>query len=218
MSSPSSPDLSLDAAKEALAKGELILFPTETFFALGCDAMNPDAVGRVFSLKQRSLDMPLPVVIGSRDQLPLLVTSLSDYALSLMDAFWPGPLSIVLRAQPEVPDLLTANAQRIAVRFSPHPAVLQLYEATGSVLVASSANFSGAPPAATAEAIDPSLVRGPAGIFLAGPPPNGELPSTVIDIRERRGQSGVRILRPGAITAEMLQNAGFHVWDEMPVT
>ena len=130
-----------------------------------------------------------------------------------MEKFWPGPLSVVLPATPEVPDLLTANAGRIAVRFSPHPAVLALCRTTDKVLVASSANTSGLPSATRPKELDPELVRSTAGIFFMEPESPGGLPSTVVDVVETRTEGLVRILRPGAISPKMLREAGFTVSD-----
>lgn len=211
MSAPLFPHLSLDEACDALVAGKLIAFPTETFYGLGCNAMNADAVGAVFSLKKRSLAMPLPVVISSTDMLDDLVINVSETTRSLIETFWPGPLSILLPARPEVPDLLTANAHKIAVRFSPHPAVLELCRATGRVLVASSANISGRPPAARFADLDPELSRGIEGVYNAGPEPAGESPSTVLEVREKQGRGTVCILRPGAISEHDLRSAGFTV-------
>ena len=208
------PFLSLEAACAAIAQGKVVLFPTETFYGLGCDAMNPDAVGAVFSIKKRALSMPLPVVIGARDKLASVVAHVAPLAEDLMNAFWPGPLSIVMPANPEVPDLLTANAGRIAVRFSPHPAALQLCQATGKVLVASSANLSGEPSVVRPEDIDPDLLRNSAGVYAIGPEPAGGLPSTVVDVLEGRDKSYVRILRQGAVSFQALEAAGFSVSDE----
>ena len=208
------PFLSLEAACAAIAQGKVVLFPTETFYGLGCDAMNPDAVGVVFSIKKRALSMPLPVVIGERDSLASVVAHVAPLAEDLMNAFWPGPLSIVMPANPEVPDLLTANAGRIAVRFSSHPAVLRLCQATGKVLVASSANLSGEPSVVRPEDIDPDLLRNSAGVYAIGPEPAGGLPSTVVDVLEGRDKSYVRILRQGAVSFQALEAAGFSVSDE----
>lgn len=214
MSHTSFPLLSLKEACKALINGSLVVFPTETFFAVGCDAMNPDAVGAVFSIKKRALSMPLPVVISSRDFLPRITAYITDSAAALMDAFWPGPLSIVLPANPEVPELLTANAGRIAVRFSPHPAVLSLCDATNKVLVASSANLSGQPSAETLKGLDVSLLAHTAGVYQEGPVPQGGLPSTVVDIVEKRDKAIVRLLRPGAVSAEAIRAAGFTLVDQ----
>lgn len=205
------PPLTLEEARNTLLMGKCIAFPTETFYGLGCDAMNADAVGALFSLKKRSLAMPLPVVINSTDMLNDLVTHISEGARALMDRFWPGPLSIIFPARPEVPDLLTANAHRIAVRFSPHPAVLELCRATGRVLVASSANVSGRPPAARLQDLDPELSGGIEGVYQTGPEPGGEKPSSVVEVQEKRGRAVVRILRPGLITGQDLRTAGFEV-------
>ena len=208
------PFLDFEAACGALLQGKIIIFPTETFYGLGCDAMNPDAVGAVFSIKKRSLAMPLPVVIGSREKLESLVALVPPLAEELMDAFWPGPLSIVMPAKPEVPDLLTANVGRIAVRYSPHPAVLRLCQATDKVLVASSANMSGVPSVSRLEDIDPELLANTAGIHVFGPEPAGGLPSTVVDVLEGRDNRYVRVLRPGGITIPDMEAAGFAVSDE----
>ena len=176
--------------------------------------MNPDAVGAVFSIKKRSLNMPLPVVIGHRDYLPRITAYITDAAAALMDAFWPGSLSIVLPANPEVPELLTANAGRIAVRFSPHPAVLSLCAATGRVLVASSANLSGQPSASDTDRLDSSILENTTGVYMEDPLPEGRLPSTVVDIVEKRDKTLVRILRAGAVSVEAIQSAGFEVFEQ----
>jgi L-threonylcarbamoyladenylate synthase len=110
-----------------------------------------------------------------------------------------------------VPDLLTANAGRVAVRCSPHPAVIALCEASGFLLVASSANTSGQLPASTPEDLDPELLHNVAGVFVAGPPPAGGLPSTVVDISVERAGDVVRILRQGAVSEQDLLDAGFQV-------
>ena len=211
---PPLPRFGLDEARDAISGGKLIAFPTETFYGIGCDAMNPDAVASVFALKRRSLSMPLPVIINSRDMLNLLARPVVGAAAALMDAFWPGPLSIVLAALPEVPDLLTAGIGRVAVRFSPHPAALALCAATGLPVVASSANISGRPPVVRPEDLDAELTPGLSGLFIEGPQPSGLLPSTVVDIRERLGKAVVRILRPGAVSREALEVQGFAVLEK----
>ncbi|MDR2162070.1 MAG: threonylcarbamoyl-AMP synthase [Desulfovibrio sp.] len=203
--------LSLESACEALRLGGLIIFPTETFYAVGCNALNPDAVGEVFSVKRRPLTLPLPLAVSRREQLALLVTDIPPAASLLMDRFWPGPLSLILPARDEVPDLLTAGVRRLAVRCSPHPAVIALCELSGLVLVASSANISGRRPVFAPETLDRDLLEGVAGVFVAGPPPAGDLPSTVADVLERREGPVVRILREGAVPASAIAEAGFEV-------
>ncbi|MDR1359591.1 MAG: threonylcarbamoyl-AMP synthase [Deltaproteobacteria bacterium] len=203
--------LSLEASCEALRRGSLLIFPTETFYGLGCNALDPDAVGAVFSLKKRALCLPLPLVLSRRERLEALVEDIPPAASELMDKFWPGPLSFVLPAREDVPDLLTANSRRLAVRCSSHPAVIALCEMSGFVLVASSANISGNPPVCAPEMLDPELTAGVAGVFVAGPPPAGGLPSTVLEIRQQRGGAVIHILRPGAVSAATLAQTGLPV-------
>ena len=200
--------LSLDEAKAALLVGKLLLYPTETLYGLGCDAMNPDAAAMVYWVKRRSLSLPLPVIIASMSMLDQ-VAYVSDYAQRLMEAFWPGPLTIVLPARKEMPDILTGRLRRVAVRLSSHPAACELSRAIGRPLVSSSANISGAPAVARQEELDPALAVGVAGLYLSGPEPAGGAASTVVDTFEDSSGGGVRILRHGAVTAEDLSRAGF---------
>lgn len=205
------PVLDLQSACTALRAGEVVAFPTETFYGLGCDALNPDAVGAVYVMKQRPYGLPLPVVIGDMADLSRVAVGVSPLARELMDSFWPGPLSILFTASPEVPDLLTAGTGRIAVRFSPHPGTIALCRASKCVLTASSANVSGNPPAATPEALDPALGNRLVGVFTAPPAPSGGNPSTIVEILASGSEEAIRVLREGAVSADSLRSAGFVV-------
>lgn len=196
--------LDLDAASLALRAGKVVAFPTETFYGLACDALNPDAVGAVYTVKQRPYRLPLPVIIGDRPQLEAIVADITPLAQSLMDAFWPGPLSIIFPAKPEVPDLLTAGTGRIAVRFSSHPAAAELCRVSGLVLTASSANISGIAPVTNPGDLDPDLLKLIAGIYVAEPEPKGDEPSTIVDLLANNGKGTVRVLREGAISVARL--------------
>lgn len=201
--------LDLDAACKALHDGSVIVFPTETFYGLGCDALNPDAVGAVYAMKQRPYGLPLPVVIGELDHLGVVARDVPPLASKLMESFWPGPLSIIFAASPETPDLLTAGTNRIAVRFSPHPGVASLCRASGLVLTASSANISGRPPATRPDELDPLLFRHVAGVYDEGPYPNGGEPSTIVDILADGGEGTLRVLREGGVSAAAMREKGF---------
>jgi L-threonylcarbamoyladenylate synthase len=207
------PFLTLEAAGEALVQGKTILFPTETFYALGCDAMNPDAVNRIYSIKKRIYSMPLPVIIGAREKLACLVSHVTPSAERLMDSFWPGPLSVVLPANVDVPECLTAQSGRIAVRLSSHPAAQRLCRTADKVLVASSANVSGEPPVTRPEDIAPEILMQSAGFYVFGAEPAGGLPSTIVDVLEGQDKEYVRILRYGAISSQALKAYGFAVID-----
>lgn len=203
--------LNIEAAASALRAGEVVAFPTETFYGLGCDALNPDAVGAVYAMKQRPYRLPLPVVIGDPSHLAMVVAEVPPVAEKLMAAFWPGPLSIIFPASPEVPDLLTASTGRIAVRFSPHSGCQALCRAAGMVLSASSANIRGNAPAIRPEDLDPDLLKKVRGVFDAPPLPAGGLPSTIVDILSGGGDGTIRVLREGAVSAETLRAANFDV-------
>jgi len=203
--------LSLEEARDALAGGGLVLYPTETLYALGCDAMNPDAVAAVFLLKCRTLSEQLPVIIGAMPMLDQLAY-VNDYAHRLMDVFWPGPLTIVLPARKEVRDILAGRLRRVAVRLSSHPCACELSIAIDRPLVSSSANISGIPAVARIDDLDPALAPGVAGVYVSGPEPAGGAPSTLVDTFESSGGEGIRIIRHGAVTRENLTGAGFTIY------
>ncbi len=202
--------LSLADAVAALRTGGILVYPTETFYGLGCDAMSPDAVGTVYAAKKRPYGLPLPVIIGERGQLNSIVSQVFPAAERLMDCFWPGPLSIIFPARKDVPDLLTAGTRRIAVRLSSHPGAASLCRESGLVLTSSSANISGTPPVTRVDALDPELAPLVSGVFEAQPAPAGGEPSTIVDIVPGKdGQGDIRILRQGVISLEVLNQAGF---------
>jgi len=201
--------LDLQTACAALHSGSVIAFPTETFYGLACNALNPDAVGAVYAIKQRAYGLPLPVVIGDIADLDRVAVDIHPLAHKLIDAYWPGPLSIIFTASPEVPDLLTAGTGRIAVRFSPHPGCIALCRTSGCVLSSSSANISGNPPAVTPEDVDPALGDSLVGVYVAQPAPQGGKPSTIVEIISSGSHSALRVLREGAVNREQLCSAGF---------
>ena len=204
--------LEIEAASKALREGGAVIYPTETFYGIGCNALNPDAIGGVYALKRRPYGLPLPVIVGEISQVHTVAKHIFPAAQRLMDTFWPGPLSIIFPATPEVPDLLTAGTGCIAVRLSPHPATVALCCASGLVLTSSSANISGRPPAMKRDELDPELADGVAGIYDSLPLPSGGLPSTIVDVLPRGGEEGVlRILREGVVSAQALRDAGFVV-------
>lgn len=211
MKHPPFPLLSLDTARNALLLGELVVFPTETVYGLGCDALNAEAVARIFLLKGRSPSMPLPLVAASFEQVAMVAYTPPKGVRELMDLFWPGPLSLLLPARRDVPDLVTAHTRRVAIRISPHPAALALCRALGRPVVATSANKSGEPPVASAADLDPDIVAGAAGLYGEGPEPSGGPPSTLAEGAESGGKAVVRLLRVGAIDAQAIRDAGFLV-------
>lgn len=198
--------LSLRAALERLCAGGIIIYPTETFYALGGSALAPEAAPAVYTAKGRERSLPLPLIIGSLEQLPLVASEVGPVELALMRAFWPGPLTLLLPAAGGLPPIVTGGNGKAAVRLCGHPAARRLCLAAGAPLISSSANRSGLPPARLPTELDQELLQH-AELYQAGPLPTGGQPSTIV---EAQGQSGaLRLLRPGAVSADSLKAAGF---------
>lgn len=133
----------IDAYAALLAQGKLVAFPTETVYGLGADALNEEAVRSIFTAKQRPFFDPLIVHIAGLDQLEGLVVDLDPRAKLLMDRFWPGPLTLILKKHPSVPAIVTANSQTVAIRMPSNPLALNLIKASGKAIAAPSANRFG---------------------------------------------------------------------------
>ena len=189
-------------AVAALRRGEVIVFPTETLYGLGADALNSRAVEKIFQLKGRDRNNPIPVLVADRAMLHTLVTRIPDRAKKLMDCFWPGPLTLVLPARNGIPrPLLNANGG-IGVRISSHPIATQLVESSGRPLTATSANPSGKAPARTVDEAK-SYFSGTIEHFIDGGRLESKTGSTVVEVLK----SEVRIIREGDITASALAQA-----------
>lgn len=200
--------LSQAEAASAIREGKLLLYPTETFYALGGDALNPAAVTGVYEAKRRPVASALPVIIGEMSQLSLLTAAPDALALRLAQAFWPGPLTILFPALPSLPVALSAGTGRVAVRLSSHPVAAGLSRLVGRPLVSSSANLSGQPAATHAAELAPwLLLAAQGGVVLDGPEPAGGLPSTIVETLDDK----IRIRRPGAVSAEAILAAGFEI-------
>lgn len=146
---PANRDVIAQAAA-LLRAGGIVGFPTETYYGLAVDPLNPEAIDRLFRVKQRSRLLPLLVLVQSKDYVEDLVGDLPANALRLIAQYWPGPLTLVCPARPELPPLLTGGTGTIGFRQSSHPVAAQLVTAFGGPVTATSANTSGAPAAVTA--------------------------------------------------------------------
>ena len=201
--------LTLASAARAIKRGDLVVFPTETYFAIGGDGTNPEAVDKVFAAKCRTYDNPLPLVLPHADWVSLVACDLSPLTRRLMRDYWPGPLSLLLPAQPSLPPALTGGSGMVAVRVSPHPVVKALCEACGVPIIASSANISGYPPVAYVNGLDPAVVAHTAGVIMDGPEPEGGMPSTIIRIVPHAGGEALDIVRPGVVCKTEFSNKGY---------
>ena len=194
-------DDALRAAAEALGAGSLVAFPTETVYGLGGDATNPHAVARIYAAKGRPQFNPLIVHVAGRAEAERLGL-FSHTALKLADAFWPGPLTLVVERAPgaNIAELASAGLTTVALRVPDHPAAAALLAAFGRPLAAPSANRSGRVTATTAAHVAEDLGDAVA-IILDGGPAHAGLESTVLDVT---GEKPV-LLRPGAVTAERIE-------------
>ena len=178
-------------AVEALRRGEIVAFPTETFYALGVDALDELALARLRLLKGRK-EKAISVLVDGPEMLDRLVSKVPPRAAALMRGHWPGALTLALPARRGLPGPLVSKGC-IAVRQSPHPTAQALVARFGRPITATSANRAGEPPATTAEAVDEAF-EGRCRILHGGTTPGGQ-PSTLARVRGDK----VEILRRGAV-------------------
>ncbi len=187
-------------AVEALGRGDVIVFPTETFYGLGADALNPAAVDKILFLKGRNPDNPIPLIVADQAMLEKVVREFPPLAQRLADRFWPGPLTLVLPAKEGLSAPLLNRDGGVGVRISSHPLARRLSRELGRPITATSANLSGQAPARTiAEAL--TYFSGRLTVYLDGGVLAGKKGSTVVEVRE----GGIRIAREGEIGAAEIE-------------
>jgi L-threonylcarbamoyladenylate synthase len=186
-------------AAAAIRRSELVVLPTDTVYGIAADAFNPAAINLLLAVKGRGRDMPVPVLVSSRAMLEAVVSEVTDDAGRLVDAFWPGALTLVMRETPHLSWDLGEARGTVAVRMPDHPLATALIEQTGPLGV-SSANRSGQEPATTAMAARLQLGAAVA-VYLEGGPTQASIPSSIVDLT---GESP-RLLRAGALDADTLR-------------
>ena len=189
-------DAEIARAVRLLRAGELVAFPTETVYGLGADAANPQAVAKIFAAKGRPADHPLIVHIASAEHLDAWAREVPDAARRLAAAFWPGPLTLILKRAAKVPDAVTGGQDTVGLRVPDHPLALALLSEFGGGIAAPSANRYGRISPTTAAHVRAELGDAVALVLDGGPCPIG-IESTIVDLS--RGVPAV--LRPGAIGA-----------------
>jgi tRNA threonylcarbamoyl adenosine modification protein (Sua5/YciO/YrdC/YwlC family) len=192
-------DGALASAAHCVASGQLVVLPTDTVYGIGADAFDAVAVGDLLAAKRRGRDMPVPVLVGSWSTIEGLVSVVSDRTWSLIEAFWPGGLTLVVTHAPSLDWDLGDARGTVAVRMPLHPVAIELLETTGPMAV-SSANRSGQPAAVTAEQAQEQLGEDVA-VYLDGGTARTGIASTIVDVTAEVP----KVLRAGAISVEALR-------------
>ena len=189
----------LREAASAVRRGELVVLPTDTVYGIGADAFSAEAVADLLDAKGRGRNMPTPVLIGSPNTLHGLVTDFSEQAWELVDAFWPGALTLVARHQPSLQWDLGDTRGTVAVRMPLHPVAIELLTEVGPMAV-SSANLTGHPAPENCDAAR-EMLGDSVSVYLDGGPTPGNVPSSIVDVTREVPV----LLRAGAISAEELR-------------
>jgi L-threonylcarbamoyladenylate synthase len=188
-------------AAEIIKKGGLVAFPTETVYGLGADAFNPLAVARIFEVKKRPSFDPLIVHVANSADVEKLVKEIPLNAKKLTERFWPGPLTVVLFKEEDIPDIVTAGLPTLAIRMPSHPMALSLIRESNSPIAAPSANLFGYVSPTTAEHVREQLGDQVDLILDGGPCPVG-VESTIVSFLEEEP----RLLRPGGVSLEEIES------------
>lgn len=187
-------------AADTLAQGGVLAIPTDTLYGLAADALNPDALDRVYAAKGRPADMPLPVLVAGWEQtlqVAAVSADIESLARHLADTYWPGSLTMVLPAASGLPERLTSGRETIAVRMPDHPVPLALAAALGRPITGTSANRSGEPDITDPDELRRILAPRVDGIIVRGPKPVGGA-STIVAV----SGDGISLLREGVLPYE----------------
>ena len=193
--------IEMDEAGKLIAAGELVAFPTETVYGLGGDALDPEAAHKIYAAKGRPSDNPLIVHIAEYEDMYRVGRNIPPQAKLLADAFWPGPLTMIVEKSDNVPYATTGGMDTVAVRMPNHPVALALIRKSGCLIAAPSANTSGRPSPSKASHVAEDL-SGKIAMIIDGGEVSIGIESTIIDLTEKTPM----VLRPGYITPKMLSD------------
>lgn len=190
----------IKTAAEKIKDGGLVAFPTETVYGLGADAFNPKAVAKIFEAKKRPFEDPLIVHIAQKEDLYKLTEDIPDSALKLADEFWPGPLTLVLKKSKNIPDIITAGLDTVAIRVPADKVALAFIKFSETPIAAPSANLFGRPSPTTAQHVLDDLNE-KIDIVIDGGRALIGVESTILDLT----QNPPVVLRPGGVSIEKLK-------------
>lgn len=199
---PSNPDMALiSEAVRIMRKGGVIAYPTETFYGLGADGKNVQAVEKVFLIKGRNFKKPISLIIGVHSDLTGLVEEMSDTARLLMERFWPGALTLVFRASSNIPSRLTGGTGKIGIRISSHTIATVLTQTLFSPITATSANLSGEGECSSAAEVIQCIGNRIDAVIDGGPTPGG-IGTTILDVTVHPPV----VLREGVIPISLIKD------------
>jgi L-threonylcarbamoyladenylate synthase len=190
----------LQSSVNILEKGGIIAYPTETFYGLGVKFDMEDALKRLYEIKQRLINKAIPLIIGSKELLPVVAASIPIKAISLMERFWPGPLTLILPAREHLSGFITAGTHKVAVRIPGESFALQIARTANFPVTATSANPSGLPSAQDAETVL-RYFENKIDLIIDGGHTPGGLPSTIVEVTDNE----IKILREGVIKIELIK-------------
>jgi L-threonylcarbamoyladenylate synthase len=195
----------LHHAVAVLMEGGIVAYPTETFYGIGAKFDREDSLHKLHEIKQRLDNKALSLIIGSRDLLSHVASSINNTAASLMDSFWPGPLTLILPAKETLSRFITAGTHSVAVRIPGESFALRLAQYARFPITATSANPAGKPPAQDTETVV-NYFGDTIDLIIDGGHTKGMLPSTIVDVREEN----LHLVREGAIKSDLLMHAYDH--------
>lgn len=200
---PVNPDPEVIAhAGRIIRQGGVVIFPAKCLYGVAANALEPQAVEKVFNLKQRPKDMPILVLIKNSSALPELAQSIPEPAKRLIQAFWPGNLTLVFKAKKKVSSLLTAGTGKIGIRIPSHPVAKALADNLDCPITGTSANISGQPGCSRLKDLHPSILDS-ADLILDAGPVKGGTGSSIVDVT----CSPPRVLREGEVSKEQIAKA-----------
>ena len=195
----------LNEAVKIISEGGIVAFPTESFYGLGVDATNANAIKRLFKIKKRDPDLPILILISSLRELPHYAVSIPPAAKKMGKKFWPGGLTMIFQSSPILPPVLTAGKGKVGIRISNHPVANALSRALSIPITGTSANISGMPPCIRADHFVECL-NNDLDLILDGGITEGKYPSTILDVTI----DPPLIIREGIVKAEEIIKSGIY--------
>jgi len=186
-------------AAEAIRRGGVILYPTDTIYGLGCDALNVKAVKRIYKIKHRSENNPALVLVHNKKMLNELVDDITPLASRLIKMFWPGPLTMIFKASRYIHQSLISKDGKVGIRIPDNKFCLKLIAECGTPLLSTSANITGSETITTADTLK-KVFKGRVDLFIDAGDLESSLPSTVVDVSGKR----LVVIREGAISTKQL--------------